>query len=141
MFHSLIESISLVKSIDPIVATDDTEGTGTAVDLAGYESAVVIFEFGISGDTLSGSVNVLPLVQESDDGATGWTAVAAAQIDGALLLIDDAAEDPATQVVGLRETKRYVRAFVGFTGTHTNGMPIAASVIRGRPRHAGAQAV
>lgn len=132
MFHIL----NAVQSIAPIVGNDDTEGTGVGVDLKGYNGALVLFNFGVSGDTLSGSVKVQAVLDESDDNSN-WTAVAAADMVGEadLTLIDDAAEDPDVQRVAYVGNKRYIRGRVDFTGTHTNGMPISCTVIRGFPNY------
>lgn len=132
-------SLDTAVSIASILGNNTTEGTGTGVDLKGYESATVVFNFGISGDTLSGSVYVTPTVEESDDNSTWSTATDL--VDSGLSVIDDAAEDPALQQVGYVGTKRYIRALITFTGSHTNGMPISACVVRGRGRHIGGDAV
>lgn len=134
MWNDLKGVVNAAPTILPIVGNDDTEGTGTAVDLAGYDSAMVIFAFGVSLDTLSGTVKVLPVLQHSHQSSTGFEDVAAAELDGALSLIDDAAEDAVLQVVGYRGDRRYLRAFLDFTGTHTNGFPVAAIVLRGHPK-------
>jgi hypothetical protein len=139
--RDLYSNVSAVKSILPIVGNNDTEGTGTGVDLKGYESAFVVFEVGASGDTLSGTVLITLRVQESDDDST-YTDVAAADLVGGAnaIVIDDPAEDDVIHVRGYNGARRYIRAFVDFTGTHTNGIPISAVVVRGNARHLGGQA-
>lgn len=135
MTQDLQNRVKVVKAIDPIVGNNTTEGTGLTVDTKGYESAVLVFHIGVSGDTLSGSVKMLPSVEESDDDST-WTAVAATDLIGSTLaLIDDAAEDAVVQEAGYRGTKRYIRPLITFTGTHTNGTPISAVAILGHGRH------
>ena len=137
MKRDLHNNITVVTSIDPILGNNDTEGTGVGVDLSDYEAAEMVFHFGISGDTLSGALSVLPILEESDTLGSGYTTVAAADMLGSLTVIDAAAEDPAVQSVGYIGNKRYIRAFVDFTGTHTNGMPISAVAILHRDRHIG----
>lgn len=124
-------NVSVAQTITPIVGNNDTEGTGVGVDLRGYDSALAIFQCGISGDVLSGTVKLQAQLEESSDNST-FTAVAAADLEGAFTLIDDPAEDDVVQVVGYKGSKRYVRVFVDFTGTHTNGVPISAAIVRGR---------
>ena len=138
MEHNLYDSVSVAASIVSAVVNDDTEGTGTGVDLRGYETALAIVNVGISGDTLSGSLKSSFSLQESDDNVT-FTDVAAADIEGSSqpTLIDDATEDPALIVWGYKGSKRYIRVFDDTTGTHTNGTPLGAVVVRGRPRHIG----
>lgn len=129
--QSLESTVSVAQTIAPIVCNNDTEGTGVGVDLRGYDGALAIFTCGISADTLSGSVSLLAKLQESSDNST-FTDVAAANLEGAFTVIDDPAEDPAVQVVGYLGYKRYLRVFVDTTGTHTNGTPLAACIVRGR---------
>jgi hypothetical protein len=138
MEHNLHDSISVVSTIVPIVLNNDTEGTGTTVDLAGYETAEVVFAIGDSGDTLSGSVKLELYIQESDASGSGFANAAAADVEGTQgTLIDDPAEDQVVVALGYKGSKRYIRAFIDTTGTHTSGTPCAAVVIRGRPRHVG----
>lgn len=132
--RDLQNEVKVVASVIPILGNDDTEGTGVGVDLLGFESAVMVCEIGISGDTLSGSVKILPTLQESTDNST-FTDVAAADMIGAFTLVDDAAEDAVIQQVGYIGTKRYIRALFDFTGTHTNGCPISAVAVLGHARH------
>lgn len=139
MEHNLYDSVSVASALDAIVVNNDTEGKGVAVDLAGYETALIVVQCGISADTLSGSVLHTFKLQESNTTTDGdFTDVAAADMEGTNgTVIDDAAEDPATIVWGYKGSKRYIRVFDDTTGTHTNGTPISAVVVRGRPRHVG----
>lgn len=136
MMHNLFDSTAVAPTILPIVGNNTTEGTGTAVDLRGYESALLIVELGLSGDTLSGGVNIQPAMQESDDGSA-WNTVAAIDMEGSFPLVDSAPEDELVYVAGYKGSKRFIRALLTFTGTHTNGTPMSAVVVRGRPRHVG----
>ncbi len=133
MIRDIKSTISIAATVTPNVVNNDTDGTGVGVDLRGYDSAAVAFHVGVSGDTLSGSVLLTPKVQESADNSS-WSDVAAGDLDGTLTVIDDAAEDDAVQVVGYRGTKRYIRAVIDTTGTHTNGTPCSAVVIRSHPK-------
>lgn len=137
--RDLGHKLSIAKSILSIVANDTTEGTGTSVDLRGYEGAQVIFNVGLSGDTLSGSVYITLSVQDSANGTTGWADLASTKyrVDAGLLVIDAAADDEAITAVTVLPgagVARYIRALATFTGTHTNGTPIGAHVIRGFAR-------
>lgn len=134
-----IQNAIAVKTIQAIVGNNDTEGTGVGVDLAGAGSALMIAAIGISGDTLSGSVYVTVKFQESNDNST-WNDIADADLGGGAnsVVIDDAAEDDVVVQRTYKGGKRYVRVFVDFTGTHTNGIPIAAVIVTGNLRHAPA---
>lgn len=131
--HDLKNNLKVSPSLLPATRTADANGTG--VDLAGYNGALCVFTFGASGDTLSGTVYVAGVVQESDDNST-FTDVADADLIGTEPLVNDPAEDDAAYVVGYKGAKRYIRCKLDFTGTHTNGIPCATSVIAGNPRHA-----
>lgn len=140
MEHNLYDSVSVASTIDSIVLNNDTEGTGVGVDLKGYETAVAIVNVGISADTLSGSVYHTVKLQESADNSV-WNDVAAADMEGSnSVVIDDAAEDPVVIVWGYKGAKRYLRVFDDVTGTHTNGTPFGAVIVRSRPRHVGTTA-
>jgi len=135
LYHDLLP----VVSINSIVGNNDTEGKGVGVDLQGYEGALVVFNIGQSGDTLSGSVYITLKIQHCDTDTDGsYEDVAAGDYQGSNqgLVIDAAAEDEVVKAIGYTGGKRWVRAIVDFTGTHTNGIPIGATVIKGKPRHA-----
>jgi hypothetical protein len=149
-----------LPTIVPIVGNDTTEGTGVKVDLKGYEGAMVLLHVGVSGDaaSLSGSVKMLASVQDSDAGSTGWADIASTKMridtvlnatggsptiarDQAFADIDTSTKDDMLYKVTLLPgagVKRYVRAKVTFTGTHTSGTPISALVVKGFPRVAPA---
>lgn len=135
MTQDLVNSVKVVQSIVPIMGNNTTEGTGLTVDTKGYESAVVVVQIGVSGDTLSGSVKILASMEESNDDSA-WSAVAAADlIASTFALVDDAAEDAVIQEAGYRGAKRYIRPLLTFTGTHTVGTPISAMAVLGHARH------
>jgi hypothetical protein len=129
-----------VQSIVPIVGNNTTEGTGVGVDLAGFESAKMLAHIGDSGDTLSGSVYMTVGFQESDTLGSGYADIAADDLKGGAnnVVIDAPAEDQVVVQRNYVGGKRYVRILVTFTGTHTNGTPISAVVIKGHARHAPA---
>lgn len=135
-----------VASIVPIVGNNTTEGTGVGVDLKGYEGAKINIQIGTSLDTLSTDVYITPSVQDSPDNSA-WTALDTNQyrVDvGALSAIDNSAEDAVLISVtvlprpGAAKINRYIRPLLTFTGTHTNGTPIAATVEKCFPRIAPA---
>lgn len=114
--------------------TDSTYLSGTGIDLAGYNSALVIFSFGVSGDagSLSGSVKIEGSIGESDSVSSGWTE--ATNIVGTLPVIDSSADDDSVHVVAYLGPKRYILPGLNFTGTHTNGTPCAITVLRAHKR-------
>lgn len=131
MLKSLDSYATAEYSVYSILSASTTDITGATVDIGDYGGVRFIANVGISGDTLSGSVMVELELEHSDDGST-WadcadtdlSAYVAGTNDGTWAKIDDAAEDPAIHTVEYRGNKRYVRAMVLKTGTHTNGIPI-----------------
>lgn len=153
-FHSL----DVVSALTPAVVNDDTEGTGTIVDLRGAEAALVVVHVGISGDTLSGSLKHDFKLQHADTDADGsdpetgdFVAVEADDViladglslgaAGLIQTIDDAAEDPAVIKVAYVGDKPFIRILDDTTGTHTNGTPMSALVIKGHLRRSTGGAV
>lgn len=131
--------MSIGTSLKAANRTADANGSG--VDLQGYEAAEVVANVGLSGDTLSGSVKIALELEESDDNSV-FTDVADADMigetgagSGEFALIDDAAEDETTYKVGYLGSKRYIRVVWNITGTHTNGTPGSADVVRMHARH------
>lgn len=142
--HSLIKVVDLVK---PIVGNNTSEGTpANGADRRGFGSVEHVAAIGVSGDTLSGSVKIDVILQDSDDDST-YAAVtnadyalvasdgvaAAPNGSGIIATIDDAAEDNAKIRCGYIGPKRYSRLLLQFTGTHTNGTPIHTFAILGHP--------
>jgi len=130
----LANNISIVQSIAPVVGTSDTNGTG--VDLQFFESAVAVVDTGVEGDTLSSSVKIDFKLEDSTDNSTftavtSSTAVTDGSVDsnGIFLTLDANAETPQVTSIGYVGGKRYL------SGTHSNGTPIAATIIKGSPRH------
>lgn len=134
------KNMLVANNIDAVTTTAAASGAG--VDTQGYESVAFIANVGESGDTLSGSVSIDLLVQESDDDST-YTDVAEADLDGGLsggaagafALIDAAAEDDTAYTVGYIGGKRYVRSRIELTGTHTNGTPIGIVSVKSNPKY------
>ena len=126
---------SLVKSLTPATRTSDTNGTGA--DLAGYDSALLVYHVGVSADSLSASVKLALEIEESDDdvtytdvtsstdylGSSGWSS--------GVYTIDDDTEDDVIVAVAYKGKKRYVRPVLNFTGSHSSGWPTAVTIVRG----------
>ena len=101
----LANSISAVQSLAPAVRTADANGTG--VDLQFFESATVVVDTGIEGDTLSSSVKIDFILEESSDNST-FTAVTsstsvtdgAVDSSGIFLTLDANGETPQITTIG-----------------------------------------
>ena len=140
----------LSNNINPAVsiinAVKTAAGNGTGVDLQGYESATVLVDVGAEGDTLSGSVYFEVSLEHSDDNSTYSDCAQAAIIDGTiaaggifLKLDGTTGGDPDTAGgifrIGYVGGKRYVRVVLAKTGTHSNGTPLGAMIVRGHARN------
>ena len=140
----------LSNNINPAVsiinAVKTAAGNGTGVDLQGYESATILVDVGAEGDTLSSNVYFEISLEHSDDDSTYTDCAQADIIDGTIsaggiwLKLDGTANgnpDSAGGIfrVGYVGGKRYVRVVLAKTGTHSNGTPIGAMVVRGHARN------
>lgn len=112
-------------------ATVTTTQTSAAINLQGYNSALIEWNFGASGDTLSGSIYFVGTVTECATSGGSYTTVAAADLIGSVPTVDDPAEDSAIYLAAYVGTKQYIKVGVAVTGTHTNGTPIGITVFRG----------
>jgi len=110
--------IDFANSLAPAART--ATGTGTGVDLQGYNGAVVFFHVG----TITDGTHT-PKLQESADNST-FTDVAAADLEGTLAALATS----VNQEAGYKGTKRYVRAVSTVSGATTGGV-YAASIVRG----------
>lgn len=137
--RDLSNNVVAVVGTVPAVVTADANGTG--VDLQGFESAMVIVNTGIEGDTLSGSVKFDFILEESDDNSTytavtSSTSVTETSVDssGIFLTLDANGETPQITQIGYIGGKRYIRCKIDATGTHSNGTPMSIEVIKGNPQ-------
>lgn len=145
--RDLHNNIKFIQTVDPVVASSDTNGA--TVDRQGFESVEHIVFVGESGDTLSGSVYLELVLQHSDDDSTWSDVTSAADVlvnadsgvsapnsSGVFRTIDAAAEDDAKYRIGYVGGKRYSRVQLDFTGTHTNGIPVCVAAALGHAEQA-----
>jgi hypothetical protein len=142
--YDLANNVATVLCLKPLIIDADTNGAG--VDLAGYESAILVVNVGIEGDTLSGSVYWDITIQHSDDNST-FTDCTDADItngtiaaDGIWLKLDGTTGgDPDStglySHVGYIGGKQYIRGQADATGTHSTGTSIGMCVIKGNAIH------
>lgn len=136
----------LHSNIKPIGAFDpkDISATQTAVeiDLAGFDSAEILWYLGIEAGTLSGSLGWTLTVTHADDDGTGvagsYSNVAAADVlgvtpsSGICITIDDPAEDSKLYRFGYVGGKRFIKLLISEVGS-TTGCPMCLIVIKGDP--------
>src|ERR1041385_678172 len=133
--NSFFDNFKITEIINAIVGNNDTEGLSIGVNVTNYKLNAFAVSIGVSGDTLSGSVKLQPVLKESSDSTNGvdgtWTAVDSTDIVGSTFApVDDAAEDAVYQIAEYKGDKPWVLVQVDFTGTHTNGTPIQAIAIQ-----------
>jgi len=127
MKRDLKFEISPVKAILPV--TDKITQTSAAIDLAGYNGAVVMLSAGLVTDG-----TFTPKIQESDTTTSGdFTDVVAADQLGTFVAIDST-HASNVQTVGYLGVKRYIRVVATVSGSPATGGAIAATVIRGYAR-------
>lgn len=138
LFHNLLAQFLLL----PVVLT--TSQVSVGVDRKGFEAITLDTMLGASGDTLSGSVLLELILEESDTLGSGYTAVTnndhvllpdgeTVDGNGRFLLVDDPAEDELLKSIGYRGLKQFIRINTVLTGTHTNGIPVSVQVSKGKP--------
>lgn len=119
--RDLKSNIDIASTLRPEART--AAGTGTAVNLQGYDSALGEFH---AGDWTDGTWT--PKLQESTDGTT-FTDVGTDDMQGAFTAVSGTAGENQVQRVGYVGTKQYLRGFL--SGTGTTGMVSSFSIVRG----------
>ncbi|MDR3450741.1 MAG: hypothetical protein P4M15_13530 [Alphaproteobacteria bacterium] len=106
--------------------------TGTAVDLRGYDGAVIVVAFGAYTDGTH-----TPSVQQSVDGVTYTTCVFGTDLDGPadFVAVSGSGGANTVQQMGYIGSQRYLKVIMTTTGA-TTGALSSASVIAGYPRSA-----
>jgi len=123
--RDIANNISVSQAIAPAVLTATV--TGDAIDLVGFNSAAIVINTG----AIAGAGDFTATLEESDDGATGWTTVPADRLVGAF---PDTLEADAVVKVGYIGWRRFVRVVL----TKNGGTSIAAgaTVLKGHPAQA-----
>ena len=118
--------------------------TSAAIDLEGFNSAMISVATGVEGVTLSGSVFWTFILQHSDDDST-YTVVSSSKdvtdgsIDsnGIFLTLDANAETPQVSGIGYIGGKRYLKVVSTKNGTMSTGTPISVNCVLGNAINAG----
>ena len=127
----LFHNVKVSQIINPVAMTASTDSA--VIDQKGFESLSVIVAVGNSLDTLSGSVKWTIKLQHSDASGSGYEDVTTTDLLNAeaSIVIDAPAEDTLALKFGYKGAKRFVKAVITATGTHTNGTPIAVLALQG----------
>ena len=133
--RDLYHNLRAVTSVEPTGRTSDA--TGTSVDMRGFDSCLVVIDFGDFGVNFDDSNHVQIQLEHSDDNTT-WTDVVAADVlrastaaisDGTVYRPPNAnlGNAPGAATVGYIGNKRYLRAIADHVGTH--GASTSVSVV------------
>lgn len=123
------DAVVVKPSVPPAQHTDGTVN-GSPVDRAatgGSDGSLVVV---VAGDITDGSHAVD--IQDSDDGATGWSTVPAGQLQGSVPTLG-ASESDTVAEVGVVTSKRFLRVVITTTGSTTGGV-LGAAVVLGESR-------
>lgn len=135
---SSITGQKIINTLVPANCKTTANGTGIAVDTYGYGEVLMVANHGISLDTLSGSIYWTITFEECETTTAGsFTHIVDTELEGGghSHVIDAAAEDPTLVVRRYKGKMRYVRIVWTQTGTHTNGTPLAGTIILSDPVH------
>lgn len=122
--RDLRNTVDAAHSLEPATRATGTSN-GVAVDLMGYNAAALLVYFG----TYTNGTHT-PSLEHSDDG-TSFSAVQAAELDGAFTPVTSSGGVGSIQRVGYRGSKRYLRAVMVVTGGAT-GAASCATILRGK---------
>ena len=126
--RDMAHNLGPVLSLSPAART--ASANGTAVDLLGFGEAAVLVTIGTWTDGTH-----TPKLQESDNGTSGWTDVAAGDLIGSFSVVNSAGGGNAVQRVSYIGNKRYIRAVLTVASA-TNGAFAGVLVVRGNPASA-----
>lgn len=120
--RDLVHMIEPAASLDPAVRATGTHN-GTGVDMQGYNSACMVVQFGAYTNGTH-----TPSLEHSDDNSS-FSAVSAAELDGAFTAINSSGAVGTVQKVGYRGSKRYLRA-VMVVASGATGAASSATIAR-----------
>ena len=134
--RDLANRVKEVAVLVPVV--QNATVTSSAIDLLGFNSAMIVVSTGIEGVTLSSSVHWTFILQHSDDDSTYTDVTASTDVtdgsvdsDGIFLKLDDNAETPQVSAIGYIGGKRYLKVITTKTGTMSTGTSMSINCIKG----------
>ena len=137
----LYNNLEVVSIIDPVTVTDGSVPAAVGgIDLAGFNSALIVYSVGTEVGELSDSLYHTLKLEHADDDGTGsagdYSAVAAADVlgvtpaQGIIFTIDDPEKDNAVYKCGYVGGKRFLKITAAEEGA-TAGCPISVVLIKG----------
>lgn len=120
--RDLVNNVDPSNNISPQTIGSNGTTNGAAIDTKGCRSLTFVMNVGTrtDGDFTLGA-------EESDNGTTGWTAIAA---DGLLGTGPTLSTSDSVAKLGIRRAKRYVRSTVTAANV-TSGAPVGVTGVRG----------
>lgn len=141
MMRDLASRLAEVQVIGPAVL--DADNTPAALDLAGFNSAVILLSVGAGGITFTTTNKVEFKLTHSDDNST-YSDVTSADVQGVSvasggivrsLVAAKAAADTAPTEIGYIGGKRYLKFLADFGGTHSTGTPMSVVLVKGNGQY------
>jgi len=137
--RDLTSGLAPVTLLPPAVYAADN--TPVAVDIYGFEAALLALHVGVGGITFSGTNKIEFKLTHSDDDSV-YTDVVQANIRGATVAAGGIIKSliaahvaPSVTKIAYLGGKRYLKLLADFSGTHGSGTPISALVIKGGSRY------
>jgi len=137
MMRDLVSRLAENQVIGPVTLSADN--TPSAIDLAGFHSAMILISVGAGGITFTTTNKVEFVVTHSDDDTT-YTNVTDADVKGVSgissgivrsLTAAKAAADTVPTAIGYIGNKRYLKVLADFSGTHATGTPVSVVLVKG----------
>lgn len=136
--RDLKSNISIAQALPP--ATYDADNSPVAIDLQGFDSAVLVLHVGAGGITFTGTNKIEFKLTHSDDDST-YSAVTISDVQGLdsvgsggiVKAITSAHASADVTKIGYVGGRRYLKLLADFGGTHSAGTPISSVVIKGNP--------
>lgn len=136
--RDIISNIAVASVIAP--AAYDADNVPAAIDLKGFDSAMLAIHVGAGGISFNGTNKIEFKLTHSDDDAS-YEPVADTDLQGVsgvaggiVLALKVAHPDPSVTRVGYVGNRRFIKLLADFSGTHGTATPLAATVIKGHAR-------
>lgn len=132
--HDIHNNVKVLATVKPVAVGTSGIGGGqlsSAIDRKGYGSVEFVYQ---SGGSASAADTITPVVYESDSSTTGFTSVAAADLQGSETALTLTTAAGKVGKVGYKGSKRYLKIRLYGTGTAT--ALVAGSVVLSTPEAA-----
>ena len=131
-------NLKIVKGLSPATITANT--SSAECDLKGFSGAMCVVTTGVSGDTLSGTVFWNITLEHGDTSGALSTVTSNNDVTGGTLAANNSwallnATTDASNVFGIGYVggKKFLKATITKTGTHSNGTIVGMNFIKGHP--------